>query len=502
MFKKVLIANRGEIAVRIIRACHELGIEAVVIYSEPDRTSLHVQLAEEAYLVGKAQSSESYLKQDRILKIAKESGVDAIHPGYGFLAENAVFARSVEQAGIKFIGPKSKSIELMGDKTKARILAKELGVPTIPGSIEPIVDLEAANEIAKKLGFPVLLKAAAGGGGKGMRIVNEKSEFQSAFRGSQNEARSAFGDDRIYLEKYLVKPRHIEFQIIADSHGNTIHLLERECSIQRRHQKLVEESPCVGLTSELREKMGESAIELAKAANYENAGTIEFLVDAEWNYYFLEMNTRLQVEHPVTEAITGIDLVKEQLKIANGDKLEIIQKDVTANGHAIECRICSEDPRNNFMPSTGKIEYLFEPDGFGVRCDSGIYGGAQIYPYYDPLMAKLIVWGKTRNDAIDRMKRALKEYQVFGVDTCIPYFIELMDNEKFKMGEITTQFVEQENIMDLKDGDETIHFAGAVSSSLFHSTNQENGQRKMRSSTQRNMENWRRIGRLEGFSKP
>lgn len=501
MVKKVLIANRGEIAVRIIRGCHELGIEAVAIYSEPDRTSLHVQLADEAYLVGSAKSADSYLRQDRVLDIARKSGTDAIHPGYGFLAENGAFVAKVEQAGLKFIGPSSKSIETMGDKTKARILAKELNIPTVPGTIEPIVDLEVANAIANDIGFPVLLKAAAGGGGKGMRLVNEKSEFEAAFRGSQNEARSAFDDDRIYLEKYLVKPRHIEFQILADSFGNTIHLLERECSIQRRHQKLVEESPCIHLTPELREEMGAAAVKLAKAANYENAGTIEFLVDANWNYYFLEMNTRLQVEHPVTESITGIDLVREQLKVVSGEKLEFEQNDIKSNGHAIECRICSEDPRNNFMPSTGDIKYLFEPNGFGVRCDSGIYNGSHIYPYYDPLMAKLIVWGKTRDEAISRTRRALREYQVFGVETCIPYFIELMDNKNFIKGDITTQFVEQENIMDKMNGNESIQFASAVSSSLYHSTNRQNGSKKSGRQSQQSSDNWKRIGRIEGFNK-
>ena len=501
MFRKVLIANRGEIAVRVIRACHELGIEAVAIYSEPDRTSLHVQMADEAYLVGPAPSVESYLKQDRVISVANKTGAEAIHPGYGFLAENGEFARKVEEAGLKFVGPGAESIKMMGDKTQARALAKRLKVPTIPGTVRPISDHEEALKTAQDIGYPILLKAAAGGGGKGIRLVRDDSEFGSAFRASQNEARSAFGDDRIYIEKYIQKPRHIEFQILADRQGNTVHLLERECSIQRRHQKLVEESPAVPVTPKIRKTMGEAAVRLAKAAKYENAGTIEFLMDGNGNFYFLEMNTRLQVEHPVTEAITGIDLVKEQLRIAAGASLQVKQGDIQPKGHAIECRICAEDAGAGFMPSTGKIEYLFEPNGNGVRCDSGIYAGVQVYPYYDPLLAKLIVWAATRDEAIDRMRRALNEYQVYGIETCIPFHIRVMDNERFRAGEITTHFIEQEKIMTSDGEDEALNFACAVSSTLHHTAENKRSALTNGVANRSSRDNWKMSGRMEVLNK-
>lgn len=466
MLKKVLIANRGEIAVRVIRACREMDIGTVAIYSEPDRTSLHVQLADEAYCVGPAPSTNSYLNSKRIVSIARKCRAEAVHPGYGFLAENSEFARQVESAGIKFVGPDPDSIRLMGDKTRARVLARQLGVPTIPGTTKPVSSLAQLTKAAQQIGFPVLMKAAAGGGGKGMRKVAAEEGLADAFRASRNEARSAFGDERVYLEKYLVEPRHIEFQILADHHGNTVHLFERECSIQRRHQKLLEESPSVVMTPELRKKMGDAALKLAEAAKYENAGTIEFLVDNNRGFYFLEMNTRLQVEHPVTEAVTGIDIVKQQLRIASGEKLDFKQDDLSLNGHAIECRIYAEDPATGFMPSTGEIRYLFEPDGIGVRCDSGIHLGAKVYPYYDPMLSKVIVWADSRENAIARMKRALQEYQIHGLENTIPFFIELLDHEKFRKGELTTDMLDRETISGLIPCEEPYTFAGAVSSVL------------------------------------
>jgi acetyl-CoA carboxylase biotin carboxylase subunit len=469
MIKKILIANRGEIAVRIIRGCHEMGIEAVAIYSEPDRKSLAVQLADEAYLVGPAPPLESYLNQEKIIHIAKQSGVEAIHPGYGFLAENGEFARKLEKNDIKFIGPSSQAIDLMGDKTKARKLAEKNGVPTIPGTLDPISAVEDALPIALEIGFPVLLKAAAGGGGKGMRLVFSQEEMEKSFRAAQNEAYTAFGDDRIFLEKYIQQPRHIEFQILADEHGHAIHLWERECSIQRRHQKLVEESPSVLLTPELRKRMGEAALRLTLAAGYHNAGTIEFLVNEDHHFFFLEMNTRLQVEHPVTEWITGIDLVKQQLLIASGEPLSLKQNDIKPKGHAIECRICAEDPRSNFLPSTGEISYLLEPGGIGVRCDSGIIIGDHVHPFYDPLLSKLIIWADTRDEALDRMSRALQEYLIYGVETTIPFFVRLMQNKLFKNGSISTSFLEQQTIMEPDEMSDSKEVAGAVSSLLHYS---------------------------------
>ncbi len=450
MFKKILIANRGEIAVRIIRACKELSITATVIYSEADRKSLHVRMADEAYLVGPAEANASYLNAEKIIRIAKEIKAEAIHPGYGFLAENSSFAELVQANGLVFIGPPASAIKLSGDKLQARKILSDERIPIIPGSDEVKTEKEALN-FAEQSCYPVLLKASAGGGGKGMRIVRKKEEMKDAFRGAKYESKSAFGDDRIYLEKYLERPRHIEIQILADSFGNYLYLGERECSIQRRHQKLVEESPSVIVDENLRKKMGETAVKIAQLVGYVNAGTVEFMVDQDKNYFFLEMNTRLQVEHPVTEMATGIDLAKWQIKIAAGEKLDFAQENISSLGHALECRIYAEDYQNNFFPSTGLISLYREPSGPGVRVDSGVYEGFEISLYYDPLIAKLIVWGKDRAEAILRMSRALSEYQINGITTTVEFHQKVMQNEKFQKGELSTNFIEEEFYPKLKE---------------------------------------------------
>jgi len=439
---KVLIANRGEIAVRVIRACQEMGVATVAVYSDADRNSPHVLKADEAYRVGSPPSRESYLVIEKILEIAKASGADAIHPGYGFLSENAVFAQRVLEAGIEFIGPRPASIRAMGDKTEARKLVSQAGVPTVPGTPDAVSDEKVVREFAEQYSYPILIKAAAGGGGKGMRVVHSASELSSAFAGAQSEALSAFGDGRVYVEKYLEKPRHIEFQILADKYGNTVHLGERECSIQRRHQKVIEETPSVIVDDEMRRKMGEMAVAAAKACNYENAGTIECLVDTNKNYYFLEMNTRLQVEHPITEMRTGIDLVQQQLRIARGEKLSFTQEDVKFRGHAIECRIYAEDPANNFLPSTGKITHLKPSQGFGIREDRGIEQGGEISVYYDPMISKLVAHGQNRDEAIAKMKRALREYEILGVKVNIPFNLFVLNHPKFVEGDFDTHFVQ------------------------------------------------------------
>ncbi|MFQ5603291.1 MAG: acetyl-CoA carboxylase biotin carboxylase subunit [bacterium] len=443
-FNKILIANRGEIAVRIIRGCQELGISTVAVYSEVDRLALHVRMADEAYGIGAAPSRESYLVQEKLIEAAKKAGAEAIHPGYGFLAENPEFAARVEAAGLVFIGPSADAMKLMGDKTAARQRMMQAGVPIVPGTEKPLQDVGTAKKIANKLGYPIMLKAAAGGGGKGMRIVKQESELAVAWRAAQSEAESAFADGRVYLEKYLEAPRHIEFQILADAQGQVVHLGERECSIQRRHQKVIEEAPSCILNESLRAEMGQAAVKAAQACGYRNAGTIEFMVDSEKNFYFLEMNTRLQVEHPVTEWITGLDLVKEQIRIAAGEKLPFAQSEITFHGHAIECRIYAEDPANHFLPSTGKISNMSLPSGPGVRVDSGYYAGSEVSVYYDPLIAKLIVWGRDRSEAIARMIRALQEYEIYGVETSIPFCALVMNNDKFVRGEFDTHFIEKE----------------------------------------------------------
>lgn len=439
--KKVLIANRGEIAVRVIRSCKEMRIPTVAVFSDVDRMMPHVLAADEAYHIGPAPSSQSYLVMDKILEVAKRSGADAIHPGYGFLSENPVFAQRVADAGLIFIGPSPASMKAMGDKTEARKLVQRANVPTVPGT-NGAIDSEAdARAFSKEAGFPVLIKAAAGGGGKGMRVVHKMDDLSSSFVAAQSEAKSAFGDGRVYLEKYLENPRHVEFQILADNHGNTVHLGERECSVQRRHQKVVEETPSPVLDDGLRKAMGETAVLAAKACKYSNAGTIEFLVDRNKNFYFLEMNTRLQVEHPITEMRTGIDLVAQQLRVAMGEKLSFTQEDIEFRGHAIECRICAEDPYNNFLPSIGAITHLRPAQGFGVREDRGVDEKGEISVYYDPMISKLIAWGQSRPEAIHRMERALREYEILGVKTNIPFCLFVLQHPKFIDGEYDTHFI-------------------------------------------------------------
>jgi len=440
-FKKILIANRGEIAVRLIRACHELGITAAAVYSDADRTSLHVLKADEAYAIGPAPAAESYLNIERIIGAAARCGADAIHPGYGFLSENAVFARACGDAGIKFIGPSPESIDLMGSKTRARQQMEKAGVPFVPGSSRGLESLAAARETASKFGYPVMLKAAAGGGGKGMRFVANESELASSLEAARSEARRAFGDDEVYLEKAITDPRHIEMQILADEHGNCVYLGERECSIQRRHQKVLEESPSAAVTPEIRRRMGETAVRAAQAAGYTNAGTIEFLADAKGDFYFLEMNTRLQVEHPVTELVTGLDLVHLQIRIAAGEKLPFTQESVQLRGHAIECRVYAEDSENNFFPSPGPISSLTEPAGPGIRLDSGIYQGWNVPVEYDPLLSKLIAYGRDRSEAIARMQRAIGEYVVGGVKTNLQLFRRILADPEFLAAKTDTGYL-------------------------------------------------------------
>ena len=443
-FSKILIANRGEIACRVIRACREMGIETVAVYSDQDKDALHVRMADEAFNIGPAPSSDSYLRGDKIIDAALKAGADAIHPGYGFLSENARFVREVKAAGVTFIGPPAESMEAMGGKISARKIAIEAGVPVVPGTTEPLVSFEDARTVAAEMGYPVMLKASAGGGGKGMRLVADESELRSALEAARSEARASFGDDAVYVEKAVVRPRHIEIQIFSDSHGNNVHLGERECSIQRRHQKVIEEAPSPINSSELRDAMGECAVKVAKAVDYVGAGTVEFLVsDVDRSFYFLEMNTRLQVEHPVTELVTGIDLVREQIRVAAGAPLSFEQSEVQIRGHAIECRIYAEDPSQNFLPSPGTITKLRTPQGPGVRDDSGVYEGSEVSIYYDPMISKFAVIGRDRNEAIERMRRALMEYHVAGVRTTIPFFRAVMDDEEFVDGKLDTGFIER-----------------------------------------------------------
>ncbi|MBX7172126.1 MAG: acetyl-CoA carboxylase biotin carboxylase subunit [Pyrinomonadaceae bacterium] len=442
MFKKILIANRGEIACRVIRACRDMGIKTVAVYSEADKNALHVRMSDEAFHIGNPPSSESYLRGEKIIEVAKKSGAEAIHPGYGFLSENANFVRKVTEAGIVFIGPPPEAMEGMGGKISARKIAIEADVPVVPGTTEPLKNYEDALETAQKIGFPVMLKASAGGGGKGMRLVFEESELKSALETAQSEALAGFGDDAVYVEKAVVRPRHIEIQLFSDKHGNHVHLGERECSIQRRHQKVIEESPSPINDRILRHRMGECAVKVAKAVNYVGAGTVEFLVsDLDKSFYFLEMNTRLQVEHPVTELVTGIDLVREQIRVAWGEKLSFTQADVQMNGHAIECRVYAEDPENNFLPSPGKITRLQVPSGNGVRDDSGIYEGSEISIYYDPMISKFCVYGRTREEALGRLRRALQEYEVGGIKTTLPFFREIIEDTEFIEGKLDTGFI-------------------------------------------------------------
>ncbi len=439
--RKILVANRGEIALRIMRTCREMGIHTVAVYSDADCTMPHVSFADEAYHLGPSPSRESYLSTEKVLHVAERAHADAIHPGYGFLSENAEFARRTEAAGFVFIGPTPEAIEAMGDKTEARRIVRTSGVPVVPGTPGPVASLTGVEAFCEEYGYPVLLKAAAGGGGKGMRVVTAGNDLRRAFSSAQLEARSAFGDERIYVEKYLTKPRHVEFQILADTYGNTVHLGERECSIQRRHQKIIEEAPSVLLDEALRARMGQTAVDAARACGYRNAGTIEFLVDGLRNFYFLEMNTRLQVEHPVTELITGLDLVALQIQIATGERLPFGQADIRFHGHAIECRISAEDVTNNFLPATGTITHLRSPGGHGVRDDRGVEEGGEVSVFYDPMIAKLIVSGTTREAAIERMKRALQEYEILGVKTNIPACLFTLNHPEFRRGDFDTHFI-------------------------------------------------------------
>jgi acetyl-CoA carboxylase, biotin carboxylase subunit len=500
MFNKVLIANRGEIAVRIIRACRELGIQTVAIFSESDREALHVRLADEAYLLGPAPSRDSYLRADKIIAIAKKSGATAIHPGYGFLAERADFAQACLDEGLAFIGPKPSSIAAMGDKAVARARVLASGVPVVPGTEgEGSLSDEDLLAMAPKIGFPLLIKATAGGGGKGMREVTSMDDMPGLLHAARREAEASFGDGNVYLEKLVEGARHIEIQILADTQGNVIHLGERECSLQRRHQKLLEESPSpfVGEDADLRQRMGAVAVRAAQAVDYVNAGTIEFLVDKDKNFYFLEMNTRLQVEHPVTEMVTGLDIVKEQIRITRGRPMRHAQDEITQTGWAMECRINAEDPFQNFMPSTGKITHMIQPTGPGVRVDTGVYSGFEISPYYDSLISKLIVSGETRGEAILRMRRALEEYKIIGISTNIPFHQHMMDSHRFMAGRYDTRFVEERFSMETSKESNQDHerIAAILASLVAHQQTQRAAQFIQRG--KRDASNWKWVGRWE-----
>lgn len=445
MIEKILIANRGEIAVRIIRACREMGIETVAVYSEADKEALHTQLADEAVCIGPALPSESYLNMERIISATLVSGADAIHPGFGFLSENSKFAELCEQCRITFIGPDSQVMQKLGNKQEARNTMIKAGVPVVPGSSEPVFDSEKGAHTAKKIGYPVIIKAVLGGGGKGMRVAETPEDFEQAFQTARKEAQTAFGDGTMYLEHYVRHPRHIEFQILADKHGNVVHLGERDCSIQRNHQKMIEESPSCALSNALRRKMGNAAVKAAKAAGYTSAGTVEFLLEKEETFYFCEMNTRIQVEHPVTEMVTGIDLIKEQIRIADGKKLPFTQKEIRLSGHAIECRINAEDPKHNFRPSPGTITDLYMPGGTGVRVDSALYSGYTVPPFYDSMLAKLIVHGENRQEAIRKMRSALGEVIINGIETNVDYQYEILQSKAFETGDFDVEFIEKFN---------------------------------------------------------
>jgi acetyl-CoA carboxylase biotin carboxylase subunit len=444
MFKKVLIANRGEIAVRVIRACRELGVKTVAVFSEADRAALHVRMADEAYLIGPPPSRESYLVVEKLLDVAERTGAEAVHPGYGFLSERSHFAKACADAGLVFIGPSPEAIDAMGDKVAARRRMIAANVPVVPGSEGTLDSEEEVVATAVKIGFPVMLKAAAGGGGKGMRLVSEESEIRAAARSARSEAQSAFGDDRIYVERFVDSPRHVEVQVLGDTHGNVVHVYERECSIQRRHQKVIEESPSPALDARTREAMGKVAVQAAKAVDYVGAGTIEFLVDSKRNFYFLEMNTRIQVEHPITEMVTGVDLVRTQIEVAAGAPLPFRQADIRQRGWALECRVYAEDPENNFLPAPGRITRLAEPGGLGIRNDSGVYEGFEVSIHYDPMISKLVAWGATRAEAIARMERALSEYVIHGPTTNIEFHRWILRHPRFLAGDFDTRFIQQE----------------------------------------------------------
>jgi acetyl-CoA carboxylase biotin carboxylase subunit len=494
MFRKVLIANRGEIAIRVIRTCRELGISPVAIYSEADAASLHVRLADEAVCVGPAASSESYLNVQAIVAAAVAVKAEAIHPGYGFLAESDEFARAVTAAGLTFIGPTAEAMEIMGSKTSARRAAVEAGVQIVPGTVDPLSSIDEARETADKFGYPVMLKAAAGGGGKGMRLVTSTDDLRSAFETAQTEAAAAFGDSSLYLEKAVERPRHIEIQIFGDEHGNMVHLGERECSIQRRHQKVIEECPSPMDDPDLRQRMGAAAVRLGRAVNYAGAGTVEFLFsDATHEFYFLEMNTRLQVEHPVTELVTGFDLVREQFFVAAGEPLSFRQEDVRWQGHAIECRIYAEDPGNNFFPSPGTITHLREPAGPGVRVDSGVTRLAEVSIHYDPMIAKLAVWGRTRAEAIDRLRRALDEYDVAGITTTLPFFREVVRDEEFIAARLDTGFIARFNERRREPETSVVDEDLAIIAAALHYAKQQP------SRVQNSVSKWKLAGRYAGL---
>jgi acetyl-CoA carboxylase biotin carboxylase subunit len=507
MFKKILIANRGEIAVRIIRACREMGIASVAVYSEVDRGALHVRKADEAYAIGPAQASESYLRIDKILDIAQRTGSEAIHPGYGFLSENAKFAQACSDAGVKFIGPTPHSMNLMGSKTSARQQMEKAGVPFVPGTSRGLASPEEGEKVAERVGYPVMLKAAAGGGGKGMRLVNNRGELRSALESAQSEAQRSFGDSEVYIEKAIINPRHIEMQVLADEHGNTVWLGERECSIQRRHQKVLEEAPSSIVDAEMRRRMGEVAVRVAEASRYTNAGTVEFLVDQKKNFYFLEMNTRLQVEHPVTELTTGLDLVHLQIRIAAGEKLPFQQSDIVIRGHAIECRIYAEDPDNNYFPSPGKIKVLLQPSGPGIRQDNGMYEGWTVPMDYDPLLAKLIGFGSDRNQAIMRLERALYEYFVGGIKTNISLFRRILKDPDFNAGQVDTGYLDrllQQNGVSkseaVNEERATFENVAVIAAGLFavldpDANSARNGEHNRNNSPQESASQWKRQAR-------
>lgn len=454
-FRKVLVANRGEIAVRVLRTANKMGLQTVAIFSEADRQSPHVLLADEAVCIGPPPSSESYLKGDEIIRIAKELGVDAIHPGYGFLSENASFARKVTDAGIVFVGPSPESMEIMGSKLAAKAAVKAYGIPMVPGTDSPLTNMDTAFEVAGEIGYPLLIKASAGGGGKGMRVVESEDQIHSQVERAMSEAKAAFGDGSVFLEKYIASPKHIEIQVFADEHGNALSLFERECSVQRRHQKVIEEAPSAVVDQSLRERMGRDAVNVANACNYTGAGTVEFLLDEDGKYYFLEMNTRLQVEHPVTELITGLDLVEWQFRIASGEELPLRQEDLKINGHAIELRVCAEDPENQFLPSIGLLERYRPPKGEGIRVDNGYTEGMEIPIQYDPLLAKLIVHGATRDEAIALMEKAIDNYEVRGVKTTLPFGRYAMAHPAFRSGKFDTHFIDRYYYPDLENRDES-----------------------------------------------
>ncbi|MCX2739175.1 acetyl-CoA carboxylase biotin carboxylase subunit [Pontibacter anaerobius] len=490
---KILVANRGEIALRVMRTAKEMGISTVAVYSEADRNALHVRFADEAVCVGGPKSNESYLRGDVIIAVCKDLGVDAIHPGYGFLSENAGFAKAVEEAGLIFIGPSPAAIELMGSKLAAKAAVAKYNIPMVPGTEEAITDVEEAKNIAREVGFPILIKASAGGGGKGMRVVEHVDLFEEQMQLAVSEATSAFGDGSVFIEKYIGSPRHIEIQVLGDTHGNIVHLFERECSIQRRHQKVIEEAPSAILTPALREEMGRNAVNVAKACNYVGAGTVEFLLDENMNFYFLEMNTRLQVEHPVTEQITGLDLVKEQILIAEGHSLGFRQEDLQINGHSLELRVYAEDPANNFLPDIGKLETYRRPQGLGVRVDDGFEQGMDIPIYYDPMIAKLVTFGKDRKEAIDKMLRAIDEYQITGIETTLPFGAYVLQHEAFVSGNFDTKFIDRHfspEVLERKPNEDEDEIAVALAAMLMET--QKPSTTDGVAVSENNSSNWRR----------